>query len=51
MPLDLQGDREAWPVADQSTLHGILTRIRDLNLTLVTVESFEGEHDGPTGLP
>ncbi len=25
------------PVADQSVLHGILTRMRDLNLTLLSV--------------
>ena len=29
------------PVADQAALHGLLIRIRDLNLTLLTVERLE----------
>jgi hypothetical protein len=29
------------PVADQAALHGLLIRIRDLNLTLLTVERIE----------
>jgi hypothetical protein len=32
-------------VADQSSLHGLLTRIRDLNLTLVSVERIEPDQE------
>ena len=31
------------PVADQSALHGILTRLRDLGLPLLTVQQTEPE--------
>jgi hypothetical protein len=31
------------PVPDQSALHGLLIRIRDLNLTLLSVERIETE--------
>ena len=31
------------PVADQAALHGLLTRIRDLNLTLLSIERIEPE--------
>jgi len=31
----------AGPVADQSQLHGILQRIRDLNLTLISVNQLK----------
>ena len=33
------------PVADQAALHGLLTRIRDLNLTLLLVERMEPVED------
>lgn len=29
------------PIADQSALHGLLARIRDLNLTLISVNQIE----------
>ena len=29
------------PIADQAALHGLFTRIRDLNLTLLVVERIE----------
>jgi hypothetical protein len=29
------------PIADQSALHGLLARIRDLNLTLISVNRIE----------
>jgi len=32
------------PVADQAALHGLLIRIRDLNLTLLSVERIEPVH-------
>jgi hypothetical protein len=32
-------------VADQSALHGLLTRIRDLNLTLLSVERIEPDQN------
>jgi hypothetical protein len=32
-------------VADQSSLHGLLTRIRDLNLTLLSVERIEPDQE------
>ena len=32
------------PLADQAALHGLLARLRDLNLTLLSVNPVEPEH-------
>jgi hypothetical protein len=38
------------PVADQAALHGLLARVRDLNLTLISVNRLEPEAPlGPGG--
>lgn len=34
------------PVTDQSALHGVLSRIRDLGLPLLLVQQVEGERNG-----
>jgi hypothetical protein len=39
----------AGQIADQAALHGVLQRIRDLGLPLVSVVRFEGEGPKPTG--
>ena len=35
----------AGSIADQATLYGILTKLRDLDLKLVSVQLKEGTHD------
>ncbi len=37
------------PVADQSALHGLVAKIRDLGLTLLLVEHLGSESDGQGG--
>ena len=38
------------PIADQAALHGLLARLRDLNLTLLSVNPVEPENPrGPRG--
>ncbi len=43
MTISTEGDQTilTGPVADQAALHGLFTRIRDLNLTLLAVERLE----------
>ena len=39
--LDNDGSILSGPVADQSALHGLLEKVRDLNLTLISVNRIE----------
>ena len=43
MAISTEGDKTilTGPIADQAALHGLLIRIRDLNLTLLSVERLE----------
>jgi hypothetical protein len=36
-------------VADQSELHGLLARVRDLGATLISVTSLDAAHDADSG--
>jgi hypothetical protein len=50
MEMDLEADDVtvlAGPVPDQAALHGLLARVRDLNLTLISVNL--SSRQGPTG--
>ncbi len=38
------------PIADQSALHGVLAKIRDLGLPLLSVERLETSHNEPDKL-
>jgi hypothetical protein len=38
------------PIADQAALHGVLQRVRDLGLPLVSVIGVEGYQPKPTGI-
>lgn len=39
----------AGPIVDQSALHGVLARIRNLNLTLISVDRVEGKPETRQG--
>ena len=45
MAISIEGDETilTGPVADQSALHGLLIRVRDLNLPLISVKRIESE--------
>jgi len=47
MAISTEGDQTilAGPVADQAALHGLLIRIRDLNLTLLSVEQTDPDQE------
>jgi hypothetical protein len=38
-------------IADQAALHGLLQRVRDLGVPLVSVERIETDAPGPSGSP
>ena len=38
------------PIADQAALHGVLQRVRDLGLPLVSVMRVERDHPDTTGI-
>lgn len=44
-PLDCGDTELSGPVQDQAALHGVLTKIRDLNLTLLSIRQINGERD------
>jgi hypothetical protein len=51
LTITLEADAETWltgPVADQAALHGLLRKIRDLGMPLISVKRIEpGQKDEP----
>jgi hypothetical protein len=50
MAISTEGDQTilTGPLADQAALHGLLVRIRDLNLALLSVEQTDPDQEGNT---
>ena len=48
MAISTEGDQTilTGPLADQAALHGLLVRIRDLNLALLSVEQTDPDQEG-----
>ena len=51
LTITLEADAETWltgPVADQAALHGLLRKVRDLGMPLISVKRIEpGQKDEP----
>lgn len=39
------------PIVDQAALHGVLRKVRDLGMTLLSVVSIDEEPEGVSGMP